>query len=171
MKLRFKSALLLLASSTILFVSCGSNLTFYGKFNDVAHKSENDYALRLTPKSKNMSYEQFKNRFYEFYNDKKNENSRDYPNACEQGAISKCLDENRINHLVILQLINNKTLEFISKKGLPIPWENENNTYFDWILNWDDTKKVLSGKLQFGHFHGAQKHEAGSQDFSIKFEK
>lgn len=181
MKVTLKPLLFLLASSTIAFVSCGPNLIFdNGKnssnssgniFTDVINQSHNDYALRLTHKGKKMSYEQFKNKFKQFYEEKKNQNNRDFPNACDQGVLSKCLNENAINHFVILQFINDKTLEFISKTGLPIPWENPSNTYFDWILNWNDEQKTLSGRLEFGHYHSAAKHAAGDQEFSIKFDK
>ncbi|WP_434336675.1 hypothetical protein [Mesomycoplasma conjunctivae] len=171
----------LAALPTITIVSCGQAQLGFQNENDVNKNQDfkdkveiafNDFQLEINKdKNKNLTYNQFKTEFENLFAEQKAKQNQDYPFACQEFS-SKCLSDPEINDLVIRKLANKKTLLFSSKKGRPIPWNDNSVNFINWDKKWDDNDKKVELTLRFGHYHSQlQKHTTGIQKFSLVFDE
>ncbi|WP_308506995.1 hypothetical protein [Mesomycoplasma hyopneumoniae] len=126
------------------------------------------YRLELT--SRNYSYNKFKNKFSNFFNEIKSQNNTEFPFACANNART-CLDEGEITYIVIKKLVKLKILNFIPVAKIPLP-DNlpaQQVSFIKMAHQFDDQNKKLELELEFGHFHSSQPHIIGQQSFKINF--
>ncbi|WP_308704655.1 hypothetical protein [Mesomycoplasma flocculare] len=171
-----KKGLFSFAFVMIFLVSCNNSRIEFNTINsnpafqDEIRLKKEPYLLELL--NQNYSYSDFRNEFFEIFNEIKSKNRDEFPFSCDNGA-NNCLKDQEITYNVIQKLVEKKVLNFYPISTLPLP-ENLPRQQVSFIrMNYQffDQEKKLKLELEFGHFHSSQAHIVGHQIFSLSFKK